>query len=151
MRQRQDKRARKNGPALFWEKLRQRRGDFTLNSAFMLLFVMILLVLSISTLGTINDAMKLHSVAADLTRYIEIRGQVDTQVYTEMARLANIAGVTIDHYTINTFGGGTKVQFGSSFTVTLETTAHLGVGGVLSVPVPLRSTVSGRGERYWKV
>lgn len=115
-----------------------------------MIFWGMLLSLFLSALGTMNDGMKLHSVAADLARYIEIRGQVDTAVYTEMSRLANVAGVTIDHYTIDTYTGGNKIQFGASFTVTLEHTSRLGIGGMLSLPMHLKSSVSGRGERYWK-
>ena len=144
------KRTRKSGSALFLKKLRQTQGEFTLNGAIMLLFTMMLLVLGISVLGAANDAMKLHSVAADLTRYIEIRGQVDAPVYTEMARLANVAGITIDGYSIQTGIGGSKIQLGAAFSVYLESTAHIGIGGILSVPVPLKSTVSGRGQQYWK-
>lgn len=116
----------------------------------MLLFFSMLLVLGISVLGAVNDAMKLHTVAADLSRYIEIRGRVDPPVYAELDRLANVAGVTIEHYTIQTAEGSEKIQFGASFSVTLETTTRFGIGGILTMPVPLKTTVSGRGERYWK-
>lgn len=121
-----------------------------MNSAIMLFFVMLILVLFISVLGTVNNAMKLHSVAADLTRYIELRGEVDAPVYTELTRLANVAGVTVERYTILTPSGGSRIQLGASFTVTLEGTGHIGIGGIVSVPIPLKSTVTGRGEHYWK-
>lgn len=125
-------------------------GEFTLNSAFMLLFVMMLLVLAITVLGVVNTSMKLHSVAAELTRYIEIRGMVDSSAYAEMDRLADETGVTVERYTIQSATGSSQIQFGTSFTVTLETTGRFGIGGMLSVSVPLHSTVTGRSERYWK-
>lgn len=140
-----------HGKSLFLSKLGEERGDFTLNSAFMLLFAMILLVLFISVLGVVNNAMKLQSVTAELTRYIEIRGQVDSAVYTELNRLASVAGVAVENRTIEaTYENGNKIQYGSSFTVTLSTTGHFGVGGVLQASVPLSATVSGRSEVYWK-
>lgn len=139
------------GKSLFLSKLTEQRGDFTLNSAFMLLFAMLLLVLFISTLGVVNTAMKLQSVAAELTRYIEIRGQVDSSVYTELDRLANVAGVTVENQSIEaTYESSCKIQYGTSFTVTLSTTGYFGVGGVLQASVPLSATVSGRSEIYWK-
>lgn len=145
------RRGRSGGLASPSKKLRQTRGEFTINGAFILLLVMALLVLFISVLGTVNDAMKLHSVTADLVRYIEIRGRVDAEVYTEMSRLANVAGVTIEDYSIDAnYFSGNKIQFGDSFSVTLETTGYFGIGGVLSVPVPFSSTVTGRSEQYWK-
>lgn len=116
-----------------------------------MLFVMMLLVLFISVLGVINTSQKLHSVAAELTRYVELRGSVDSEVYIELDRLANIAGVTVESRNITgSFSSGSKLQLGADFTVTLTTTDHFGIGGILSVPVPLKSTVSGRSERYWK-
>lgn len=139
------------GKSLFLSKLGEERGDFTLNSAFMLLFAMLLLVLFISVLGVVNTAMKLQSVAAELTRYIEIRGQVDSSVYTELDRLADVAGITVENQSFEaTYESGYKIQYGTSFTVTLSTTGYFGVGGVLQASVPLSATVSGRSEIYWK-
>lgn len=95
--------------------------------------------------------MKLHSVAAELSRYIEIRGMVDSAVYTELDRLAGVARVTIETKSITgTYSGGSKLQFGADFTVNLTTTEHIGVGGILNVPVRLETHVTGRSERYWK-
>ena len=146
----ESKRIRESGSALLWEKLSQENGEFTLNGAFKMLFYGMLLVLFLSVLGAMNDGMKLHSVAAELTRYIELRGQVDAPVDAELARLANVAGIAVDSCMIDTFTGDSKIQFGAPFTVTLKASAYFGIGGVLSVPVPLKSSVSGRGERYWK-
>ncbi len=126
------------------------KGQFTLNGALTLFFVMLLLVLFISVLGVINTSMKLHSVAAELSRYIEIRGMVDSAVYTELDRLAGVAGVTVTSREITGTVYGTKIQFGSEFTVHLTTTDNIGVGGMLSVPVQLETRVTGRSERYWK-
>lgn len=140
-----------SGAAPLFKKIRQTTGNFTINNAFILLFVMLLLVLFISVLGVINTSQKLHSVAAELTRYVELRGSVDSEVYIELDRLANIAGVTVESKNITgSFSDESKLQLGAEFTVTLTTTDRFGIGGILSVPVPLKTTVSGRSERYWK-
>lgn len=145
------RRARQNGSAFLFKKLSQQKGEFSINGSFILLLVMALLILFISVLGVANDAMKLHSVAAEWVRYIEIRGRTDSRAYTELDRLANVAGVTVESRSINaTYFSGDQIQFGTDFTVTLTTTGHFGLGGVLSVPVPLTSTVTGRSEQYWK-
>lgn len=144
-------RPRKKGAALLFEKLRQSTGTFTIDGAFILMFVMMVLVLFISVMGVMNTSQKLHSVAAELTRYVELRGRVDSEVYVELDRLANIAGVTVESKSITgSFSSGSKLQLGADFTVTLTTTSRFGIGGILSVPVPLTTTVSGRSERYWK-
>lgn len=145
------KRVRFGGPSLLSRKVRNNQGDFTINGAIMLLLAMFLLVLFITALGAVNTAMKLHSVTAELVRYIEIRGQIDGPVYTEMTRLADAAGISIESHDIEAaWFSGYKIQFGTPFTVTLSTTAHFGVGGILDATVPLHSTVSGRSEQYWK-
>lgn len=139
------------GAAPLFGKLHQTTGTFTIDGSFILLFVMMLLVLFISVLGVINTSQKLHSVAAELTRYVELRGSVDSEAYAELDRLANIAGVTVESKDIDgSFSDGSKLQLGADFTVTLTTTDRFGIGGILSVPVPLKTTVSGRSERYWK-
>lgn len=139
------------GPSRFFRKIAEGKGQFTLNGAITFLFVMFLLALFISAFSVINTAFKLHSVAADLSRYVEIRGMVDSAVYTELDRLANVVGVTIESHSITgAFSGGSKLQFGTDFTIMLTTTDRLGVGGVLSLPVPLETHVTGRSERYWK-
>lgn len=145
------RRTRQNGSAFSFQKLSRQEGEFTLNGSLMLLLVMALLILFISVFGAVNDAMKLHSVAAELARYIEIRGRTDNQVYTELDRLASVAGITIESRSIDaTYFSGSQIQFGTDFTVTLNTTGRFGLGGVLAVPVPLTSTVTGRSEQYWK-
>ena len=55
-------------------KLKETRGDFTINGVFILLLVFLLLALAISVFGVINRSMKLHSMAAELVRYAKVRG-----------------------------------------------------------------------------
>lgn len=139
------------GPASIPKKIREFQGEFTIGGALTVLLVSILLVLFISVLGVINTSMKLHSVAADLSRYIEVRGMVDGAVYSELDRLASVTNVNVETRNITgTFSSGSKLQFGSDFTIYLTATGHIGVGGILNVPVPLETRVTGRSERYWK-
>ena len=140
-----------SGSAPLFQKLRQRQGDFTLNGAFILLFVAVVLILFISALGAVSTSMKLHSVTAELVRYVELRGRVDAQVYIELDRLANVAGVTVESFNIDaTYFSGDKIQLGTPFSVTLTATGHLGIGGIMDADIPLTATVSGRSEQYWK-
>jgi len=139
------------GPAPHLRRKDPGRGEFTLNGAFELLLVMALLVLAITVLGVVNQSMKLQSVATELVRYIELRGRVDAPVYTELDRLATAVGIEIDSYEIDaTYTSGTKIQFGAPFSVTLHSSGSFGIGGILSVPVPLSRTITGRSEQYWK-
>lgn len=132
-------------------KVREKTGEFSIKGAVMLLLVSILLVLSISVLGTINSKSKLDSVSNQLARYISIKGCIDADVYAEQARLVANSGldctVSVDaSYISNT----KRIQFGDSFSVIVEYPAKFGVGGIMSVPVTIRSKDEGRSEVYWK-
>lgn len=133
------------------QKLRETNGEFVLKGALNLLILCLFLALGISTLGVAMRANKLTTMASDLTRYIEVRGQVDCSVDDELSPLEEASGLHTDLAIDATYSaGGERIQFGDLFTVELSYTGRLGVGGVLSLPVPLSSDVVGRSERYWK-
>ncbi|MEA4934340.1 MAG: DUF4320 family protein [Lawsonibacter sp.] len=132
-------------------KLKETRGEFSLNGSLILLLVFACLALAISVLGVANRSMKLHTMASELMRYTEVRGQVDSAVYGELDRLKDVTGMDANcTITANYLSGTTKVQFGEPITVCLEYPVRFGIGGVLSVPMTLRATVAGRSELYWK-
>lgn len=117
----------------------------------MLLLSSIILVLSISVIGTINSTARLHSVADQLARYISIRGVVDSSVTQEQERLISNSGLDCTVSVSADYIGGTKqIQFGDPFTVTVEYQARFGIGGIVSIPVTLNSRAEGRSEIYWK-
>ena len=133
-------------------KLRENKGDFTIKGAMILLLASMLLVLSISVIGTINSGAKLHSVSDQLARYISIRGQIDSSVTTEQERLISDSGLDDCTVTVNAdYISGTKeIQFGNSFTVVVAYPTKFGIGGVVSIPITLTSKAEGRSEIYWK-
>lgn len=127
------------------------RGEFSLNGALILVLVFALLVLGLSVMGVANHASRVHNMATQLMRYIEVRGQVDAAVHGELARLEAVSGLDVDCAIEADYRpDGHTVQFGDVIEVTLTCEARFGIGGVVSVPVTLRSTVSGRSELYWK-
>ena len=134
-------------------KLRNKNGTFTVDGAFILLAIVAGLVISISVVGMLLQINKLNSITSELTRYIELQGQVGSAVYTELDRLATVAGmddITCEVSDVMYIGSSQRIQFGESFVVTLSCTRSLGLGGVISVQIPLHSSVSGRSEKYWK-
>jgi len=135
------------------QKLKEPRGEFLLDRAFTLIIGAVALCIIISVVGVAFQSNKLTTIANDLTRFIEIRGEVDTaSINSELSALTAVAGlenVTVDvDATYN--AGGRRIQYGSSFTVTLHYTGEIGLGGFLSIPIPLHSSVMGRSEVYWK-
>ena len=134
----------------FLKKLSDQRGEFLLDRAFSLLIGAAGLALAISALGVMFQGNKLDVMASDLARYIEIRGYInETEIQTELDRLSDAAGlenVSIDIESPQ----GNRIQFGGKFDVTISCTGEIGIGGVVSLPIPLHSTVAGRSEKYWK-
>lgn len=132
--------------------LKQRRGEFSLNSSFMLLLVAMLLLLSISVLGVANTSVQLRSMADELLRYTELRGKVDGAVWTELDRLETVMGMEVECRIEADFmpGSSQKVQYGGVIDIQLTCDRSFGLGGVVSIPIPVNAAVSGRSEVYWK-
>lgn len=129
-------------------KLKNNRGEFLLDSVFKILLGAAIIALVISIFGSIAQANRLAAMANDLTRSLEIRGEIDNAyVNSQLNMLSAAAGLEGVTAYVDKTG---KVQFGDQFTVTLYYTGRFGIGGVLSVPVPFHSTVTGRSEKYWK-
>lgn len=126
--------------------LQSRDGQFTLDGAFLFLFASMLVVLSISIFGVMLKANTLTGMAADITRYIEIRGMLDSTVYEELAELEESSGLDVEMEV----SFSDTIQFGEAFEVTLTYDAEFGIGGIFTADVPLSTTAAGRGERYWK-
>lgn len=133
------------------KKLKENKGEFGVKGAVILIVSSIVLVLSISVMGAVNSKSKLDSVSNQLARYISIRGAVNSAVLAEQERLIASSGLNCTVKIDATYISGTKqIQFGDPFTVVVEYPTKFGVGGILSVPVTLRSRDEGRGEVYWK-
>lgn len=133
------------------QTLQDRKGEMTINGALTFLLIMILLILGISVFSVANKASKLHTMAAELTRYIEVRGCIDAGAAAEFARLETVLGIDATLTTEATYtAAGNKIQFGDSFTVTITYETGIGVGGIMQVPITLHSSVVGRSEQYWK-
>lgn len=133
------------------KKLLEQRGDFTLNGAFILLFIVAGIMLSISVLGVASTSVRLHSMANELMRYTEVRGRVDASVYAELARLETASGLDVDCTISGEYIAGTnKVQFGDTITIQATCKQAFGIGGILRAPITLRTVVSGRSELFWK-
>lgn len=134
-------------------KLKEQRGEFLLDSAFKVLIGAAILAFGISIFGSVAQANRLAAMANDLTRYIELRGDVNnSDINSELARLSGVAGLdgVMARVDAACTAGGTRIQFGDSFTVTLRYTGRFGIGGVVSMPLPFETSVVGRSERYWK-
>ena len=135
------------------DKLKDRRGEFLLEGAVKLLFLCAGVALVISVFSVAFQANKLHVIAKDIVRMTEIQGQYDAaivaQEFQRLKTAGNLESAVMD-FDAAYIAGSTHVQFGDPITVTVSYTGQIGIGGVLSLPVPLSASVTGRSERYWK-
>ena len=130
------------------KKIRCRSGALTIQTSVFILVVMATLSLVLSVFPVFNRASVQNAVAHDLVRFIELRGAFDNKAKEEFERLKAVSG--IDCSLTVTADNPNKIQFGKEFTVTIKSTARIGLGGILSVPITITSTVTGRSEKYWK-
>lgn len=135
-----------------FKKLRERKGELLLPGAFKLLLGCAALALVISVGAVLFQANKLTVMADDVARHIEILGQVDSSVDGTFQRLKTASNLESASLSVdaNYSAGGNRIQFGDPFTVTVFYTGKIGIGGFLSLPMPLHSSVVGRSEQYWK-
>lgn len=135
------------------DKLKDRRGEFLLEGAVKLLFLCAGIALVISVFSVAFQANKLHVIAKDIVRMTEIQGQYDAatvaQEFQRLKTAENLESAVMD-LDAAYITGSTRVQFGDPITVTVSYTGQIGIGGFLSLPVPLSASVTGRSERYWK-
>lgn len=135
------------------DNLKDRRGEFLLEGAVKLLFLCAGIALVISVFSVAFQANKLHVIAKDIVRMTEIQGQYDaatvTQEFQRLKTAENLESAVMD-LDAAYIAGSTRVQFGDPITVTVSYTGQIGIGGFLSLPVPLSASVTGRSERYWK-
>lgn len=132
-------------------KLKERKGELALHSGWTLLLVVGLLIVSLSALAVATSANKVHMVASELSRYIEVRGQLDSTVPAEFSRLCREIGIEAS-YTVDAPAGAgdQKIQFGERFTIEVTAEKEVGLGGIVKMPIPLHSTAVGRSEQFWK-
>ncbi|MEG2455765.1 MAG: DUF4320 family protein [Oscillospiraceae bacterium] len=132
-------------------KIKEQKGELALHSGWTLLLVVGLLIVALSALSVATTANKVHMVASELSRYIEVRGQLDSSVPAEFSRLCRDTGIEAHYTAIAPAGAGyQKIQFGERFTVEVTATKEVGLGGIVKMPIPLTSTAVGRSEQFWK-
>ena len=129
-------------------RAKYRRGALSIQTAVFFMVVAAAVSLIISVFAVYSKASAQNAAAHDIVRFIELRGAADDTVYKEFARLKTASG--LDCTMTVSANNAAKIQFGDEFTVTLISKAKIGLGGVISAPVTLRSVAMGRSEKYWK-
>lgn len=100
---------------------------------------------------TVFNTSLFDQLTHEVVRTIEIKGQVEGSAQATLDNLKAQNNMDIQMQINASYtAGGNRIQFGDSFSVTLTYTSSLSVGGIINIPIPLHSTVTGRSEVYWK-
>lgn len=127
--------------------LRSRRGEGYIDTAVLVLCVMMVIAVAVSVLPVFVTKNQLDTYASELCREAEIAGRVGSETTLRAQVLTEETGLAPD---ISWSKTG-RLQLNEEFTVTISTKADIGVfGGFGSFPVILKAQASGKSEVYWK-
>ncbi|HAN44182.1 MAG TPA: hypothetical protein DCP97_02210 [Ruminococcaceae bacterium] len=132
--------------------LTAKKGTLVINlSVFLLIFTMVL-SFAISFLPAFDKKATIYSMAHEIARYAEIKGEIDGSVEDEFNRLKQASGITnaTIEWDADYIGGSKKLQLGSPFTVTVRSTVTYGIGSLSVITRPVVGRATGRSEKYWK-
>lgn len=134
--------------------LSSRRGEGSYISAVVYVLVAVMFIALILNLFSVISAKQQLDICADqLTRQIQLSGEVGTETETLFDMLkANIGSVKNVLYKVDTtYYNGRKIQLGTLFKVTVTAEASLGGFGDISIfKITLVSSAAGISEEYWK-
>ncbi|BAL01471.1 hypothetical protein OBV_42720 [Oscillibacter valericigenes Sjm18-20] len=127
--------------------LRSQRGEGYVDTAVLVLCVMLVIAVAVSVLPVFVTKNKLDTYASELCREAEIAGRVETETNRRTQVLTEQTGLDPD---ISWSKSG-RIQLNEEFTVTATLQADIGLfGGFGSFPVTLEAQASGKSEVYWK-
>lgn len=112
-----------------------------------ILITMILLTVAITYLNVYAKHNLVNTMAHEIARYVEVKGQINSDTYTEFDRLKDASGFTGATVTFDKSG---KLALEEAFTVTVSVQQKVGVGGIDVFPVTVKAVSTGRSEVYWK-
>lgn len=132
-------------------KLGCKRGEVVIGQAAIWITIMLVISIIITVGAYMTEKSDLDYMANELARYIEVRGDI-SPAQSEFNRLKGVMNIPDAAMSINadTISGTTRIQLEGEFTVILNSSVDIGAGGIVKLPVPIRSKASGRSEKYWK-
>lgn len=123
------------------------QGEGYIDTAVLVLCVMLVLAVAISVLPVFVTKNKLDTYAAELCREAEIAGRIGSETTLRAQVLTENTGLAPDISWSNTG----KIQLNEEFTVTVTMQTNLGLfGGFGSFLVTLKAQASGKSEVYHK-
>lgn len=127
--------------------LKSRKGSSVIETPFIVLLVMFLVVFFLKASGAYVMKQNLDTYADELCRVAEVSGRIGDETTRREDQLNQSMGIT-PTITWSTNG---NIQQEGTFTVTCTDTYELGLFGIVgSWPVKLNGHASGESEVYWK-
>ena len=131
-----------------------KRGEGTYIDTVVFILVAVIFISFILNLFSIISAKQQLDVCADqLTRQIQLAGEVNSTTNSLFQSLCGDLGAVENvSYTVDTtYYSGSKIQLGTPFRVTVTATAYLGGFGDFGLfPIELTASGAGISEEYWK-
>ena len=131
-----------------------KRGEGTYIDTVVFVLVAVIFIAFILNLFSIISAKQQLDVCADqLTRQIQLAGEVNSTTNSLFQSLCGDLGAVENvSYTVDTtYYSGSKIQLGTPFRVTVTATAYLGGFGDFGLfPIELTASGAGISEEYWK-
>lgn len=135
----------------FKRKLQSKSGEFALELGFKIIAFAAFIAILISVAGALIRINQANMMANELTRFVELQGEVNSAVHTRLGELIDNTNLDVDmDIQGNYIGSGKRIQFGDSFEITLRYQVSIGLGGFIQLPLELDTTATGRSEKYWK-
>lgn len=133
-------------------RLRGKDGSVTIQTAFGAIVLICILIIVITVFSLITRVQTQNTIAHELARYIEVRGEITSDTDIEFNRLLAASTLKDATYTIDAdfISGSNKLAFNEAFEVYVKSTSNANMGGVVSVPVTIVGKATGRSEVYWK-
>ena len=136
------------------KKLLNRKGEGTYIDTVVFILVAVIFIAFILNLFSIISAKQQLDVCADqLTRQIQLAGEVNSTTDSLFQSLCGDLGAVENvSYTVDTtYHSGSKIQLGTPFRVTVTAKAYLGGFGDFGLfPIELTASGAGISEEYWK-
>lgn len=127
--------------------LKSRCGESYVDTAVLVLCVMLVIAVAVSVLPVFVTKNKLDTYASELCREAEIAGRVGSETSLRASVLTEKTGLD----PAVSWSETGKIQLNDEFTVTVTMQADIGLfGGFGSFPVTLKAKASGKSEVYWK-
>jgi hypothetical protein len=135
------------------QKLKNSRGEGYIDVIVTVLISMMVVLLAVGTFSMIIEKVNLDHFGRELIRTAEVSGRIGSDVNSRYSELQAETGLSpVVNWQTSYYNVSNKsIQLREDITLYLELhTSFKGLGGFVSVPVTLRSMVTGKSERYWK-